>query len=138
MAEQQGRMIFVNLAVQSAAASRRFFEGLGFAFNEQFRDETTECMVINDQAFAMLLETDKFKGFTSKELTNPRTHAEVLLALSAPSREAVNTMVEQAKSTGGGPAMPAQDMGFMYGWSFEDPDGHVWEVVWMDPAHVQG
>ncbi|MCC6237377.1 MAG: glyoxalase [Dehalococcoidia bacterium] len=130
-------MIFVNLAVENAAATRRFFEGLGFTFNEQFRDEHSESMRVNDQAFAMFLEREKFQGFTKKELTNPRTQVEVLVALSCPSREAVDAMVSGALASGGGPAMPAQDYGFMYSSSFEDLDGHVWEVMWMDPAHVQ-
>lgn len=131
------RMIFVNLVVESAAGTRRFFEGLGFTFNEQFRDDHSECMRINDQAFAMFLEPEKFRGFTSKELANARTHVEVLLALSSPSRAAVDQTVQTALASGGRAAMPAQDMGFMYSWSFEDPDGHVWEVMWMDPAHVE-
>jgi predicted lactoylglutathione lyase len=130
-------MMFVNLAVQNAAATRRFFEGLGFTFNEQFRDDTTECMVVNGQAFVMLLEEAKFRQFTTKDLTDPRTHAEVLLALSAPSREAVDQMVHTALASGGRAAMPEQDLGFMYSRSFEDLDGHAWEAVWMDPAHVQ-
>ncbi len=133
----QDRMIFVNLAVENAAATRRFFEGLGFTFNEQFRDEHSECMRVNEQAYAMFLEHEKFQGFTKKELTNPRTQVEVLLALSCPSREAVEEMVNGALASGGGPAMPPQDYGFMYSSSFEDLDGHVWEVMWMDPEHVQ-
>ena len=130
-------MIFVNMVVASAAASRRFFEGLGFTFNEQFRDDTSECMQVNSGAFAMLLEPAKFKGFTTKELADTSKQVEVLLALSCPAREAVDAMVTRALASGGRVAMPAQDLGFMYSHSFEDPDGHIWEVFWMDPAHVQ-
>ncbi len=131
------RMIFVNLAVESAAATRRFFEGLGLSFSGQFRDETTECMRINDQAYAMFLETARFKSFTDRELADSRTQVEMLLTLSCPSREAVDAIVTGAVSMGGRAVGAAEDLGFMYSHSFEDPDGHPWEVMWMDPAHVQ-
>ncbi len=115
MADGVGRMIFVNLAVASAAKTRAFFEGLGFGFNEQFRSEDTECMVISDVAYAMFLEPTRFKDFTKKQLVDPRTHTEVLVALSCDSREAVDEIVGKALASGGAPAMPAQDLGFMYG-----------------------
>jgi predicted lactoylglutathione lyase len=137
MTTATARKIFVNLAVKDLAKSVAFFEGLGFSFNKQFTDESASMMNINEDAFAMLLTQDRFQGFTPKQLVDPKTHAEVLLALSAESREEVDSLVERALAAGGAPAGAAQDHGFMYGRSFLDLDGHTWEVLWMDPSHIE-
>lgn len=132
------RKIFVNLAVKDLPKSVAFFEGLGFTFNKQFTDESATMMNINDDAFAMLLTEERFLGFTPKRLADTTTHTEVLLALSAESREEVDRLVQKALASGGAPASDPQDHGFMYGWSFQDLDGHTWEVVWMDPSAIEG
>jgi predicted lactoylglutathione lyase len=131
-------MLFVNMAVQDLSRSVDFFTKLGFTFNPQFTDETTTCMIISEQAYAMLLVRDRFKDFTSKQICDTASHTEVLLALSAESREEVDHLVKTAIENGGKPANEKQDHGFMYGWSFQDPDGHTWEVVWMDPQAIPG
>jgi predicted lactoylglutathione lyase len=131
------RSIFVNLAVRDLKRSVDFFTQLGFQFNAQFTDESATCMIISDQAYVMLLVHDRFKDFTRKQIVDSHAQTEVLLALSAESREVVDEMVNRALAAGGAPANEPQDHGFMYGWSFQDPDGHIWEVVWMDPGHVQ-
>ncbi|HEY0015085.1 MAG TPA: VOC family protein [Longimicrobium sp.] len=137
MAAGTSRSIFVNLAVKDLDRSVDFFTKLGFRFNAQFTDESATCMVISDHAYVMLLVHDRFKDFTKKQIVDSTTHTEVLVALSAESREAVDAMVNAALAAGGSPANDPQDHGFMYGWSFQDPDGHIWEVMWMDPAFVQ-
>ena len=131
------RMIFVNLAIENLKRSVDFFTALGFTFNPQFTSEDTACMIINDQALVMLLEKPKFQGFTKKALVDTATHVEVLTALSCASRDEVNHLVDTALKHGGRPAGDVQDHGFMYAWSFECPDGHIWEVVWMDPNTVE-
>jgi predicted lactoylglutathione lyase len=131
------RSIFVNLAVRDLERSVDFFTQLGFTFNAQFTDESATCMIIGDDAFVMLLVHDRLKDFTRKPIVDSHAQTEVLVALSAESRDAVDEMVHKALAAGGSPANEPQDHGFMYGWSFQDPDGHIWEVVWMDPGHVQ-
>ena len=131
------RKMFVNLAVRDLERSVDFFTQLGFAFNAQFTDESATCMIVSDEAYVMLLVHDRFKDFTRKQIVDSTTHTEVLVALSAESREAVDAMVGKALAAGGSPANDPQDHGFMYGWSFQDPDGHIWEVMWMDPGFVQ-
>jgi predicted lactoylglutathione lyase len=132
------RMIFVNLPVKSVAASRAFFGALGFGFNEQFCSEDTACMVISETAFAMLLETARFQGFIKGEISDTAKGKEVLIALSCESRAEVEALKAKALAAGGAQWMPPQDHGFMYGDSFQDPDGHVWEILWMDPAVASG
>jgi predicted lactoylglutathione lyase len=138
MATGTSRKIFVNLAVRDLARTVDFFTKLGFSFNQQFTDETATCMIVSDHAFVMLLVHDRFQDFTKKQIVDSTTQTEVLVGLSAESREAVDAMVHTALANGGSPAYDPQDHGFMYGSSFQDPDGHIWEVFWMDPAHVQG
>jgi predicted lactoylglutathione lyase len=131
-------MIFVNLPVRDVQASRAFFGALGFGFNDQFSDEQTACLVIDDgHSYAMLLEEPRFRGFINGEIADPES-TEVLLALSADSREAVDDMLAKALEAGATEWKPTEDQGFMYGASFRDVDGHVWELVWMDPAAVAG
>ena len=132
------KMIFVNLPVADLPRARAFYEAVGFTNNPQFTDETAACMVFSDTIHVMLLTHDKFRQFTSRPIAS-REVTEVLICLSADSREGVDQMVGSAGGAGGkvDPG-PTQDYGFMYGRSFEDPDGHHWEVMWMDPAAVSG
>ncbi|MGW5775499.1 VOC family protein [Streptomyces sp. NPDC003863] len=134
------QMIFVNLPVKDVDASKAFFEELGFSSNPQFSDETTACVVISDTIFAMLLEEPKFKSFMApgKEVSDATKSTEVLVTLSAESREKVDQLADRALAAGGSPAKDPLEMDFMYGRSFADLDGHHWEVFWMDPAAVQG
>ncbi|WP_228386297.1 VOC family protein [Ornithinicoccus halotolerans] len=132
------QMIFVNLPVQDVAAARRFWEGLGYAFSEEFReDNTAECLQISDTIFAMLLSREFYATFTDKPVHDPRQASAALLCLSAPSREAVDTLVDGAVAAGATEPRPAMADGPMYSRSFDDPDGHTWEVLHMDPAAVE-
>lgn len=131
------RKIFVNLPVSDLGASVDFFTQLGFEFNAQFTDERATCMIINDDAAVMLLVADRFQEFTKKAVADSTTHTEAILALSADSREQVDEMVNRALAAGGKPANDPMDHGFMYGWSFQDLDGHLWEVLYMDPDAVE-
>ncbi len=137
MATTSSRMIFVNLAVKDLGRAVDFFTGLGFSFDPRFTDESATCMIVSDQAFVMLLVEDRFRDFTKNELADPSTHTEAILAVSAESREGVDEFANKALATGGRPASDPIDMGFMYSRSFDDPDGHQWEVVWMDPGAVE-
>ncbi|MFB8105994.1 MULTISPECIES: VOC family protein [Streptomyces] len=132
------QMIFVNLPVKDLEITRGFFEKLGYAINPQFSDDRTACVVISDTIFAMLLTEPRFKEFTKKDVADASSTTEVILALSADSREKVDELADAALAAGGFPAGETQDMGFMYGRSFQDPDHHIWEVIWMDPAAVEG
>lgn len=132
------QMIFVNLPVNDIDASRTFFTELGYSINAQFSDETTASVVISDTIVVMLLAREKYAEFTKKEIADARKTSEVLIALSAESREKVDELVDKALAAGGTAAGETQDHGFMYGRSFDDLDGHTFEVVWMDPAAVEG
>ncbi|KOU30640.1 glyoxalase [Streptomyces sp. WM6372] len=131
-------MIFVNLPVKDIDAAKAFWGKLGYSFNPQFSDENTGCLVISDTIFAMLMTEARFKDFATKEVADATKTTEVMLALSAESREQVDEVVGAALAAGATEPRPAQDLGFMYGRAFEDLEGHVWEYVWMDPAAVQG
>jgi len=131
------RMIFVNIAVEDLDRSVDFFTRLGFSFDPRFTDETATCMIVSDEAFVMLLVKSKFKEFTKKELADTATQTEAIFALSAESREGVDELADAALQAGGAPANDPMDYGFMYGRSFEDPDGHIWEVIWMDPSALE-
>ncbi|SDE42071.1 hypothetical protein SAMN05660485_00901 [Blastococcus fimeti] len=132
------RMIFINLAVTDLARAKAFYGGLGFGFNEQFSDERTASVVISDQIVAMLLTRDRFADFVpGGAVGDPAGATTVINALSVESREEADDMLARALASGGKPWQPAQDHGFMYGTSFTDPDGHVWETMWMDPSAVQ-
>src|SRR6266566_3149052 len=131
------RKIFVNLPVRDLKRSMDFFSKLGFEFNPQFTDDKGACMVLSEEGFVMLLAEPFFKTFTKKSLCNTATHTEGLVALSCENRVEVDALVKKALANGGAPAMPSQDHGFMYGSSFYDPDGHHWEVFWMDPANIR-
>ncbi|MFJ7160098.1 VOC family protein [Streptomyces sp. NPDC101118] len=131
-------MIFVNLPVKDLDAAKAFWEKLGYSFNPQFTDETAASLVISDTIFAMLLTEEKFKEFATKPVADASKTTEVMVALSAESREKVDEVVEAALAAGAVEPRPAMDMGFMYGRAFEDLDHHVWEYVWMDPAAIGG
>jgi predicted lactoylglutathione lyase len=129
------QMIFINLPVTDLPRATAFYEAIGARKNEMFCDGTASCMVFSDTIHAMLLTHEKFSLFTSKKIVDAKTSSEVLICLSADSRDAVDALVNKATKAGGGSdPCPQQDYGFMYGRSFEDPDGHIWEVVWMDMA----
>ncbi|MEN3349674.1 MAG: uncharacterized protein V7632_3309 [Bradyrhizobium sp.] len=129
----KAKMIFVNLPVSNLARSTAFYEAIGATKNPQFSDDSGSCMVISETIFVMLLTHDKFRHFTPKQICDARTTSEVLICLSADGREAVDDVVTKAKGAGGNAdPSPKQDYGFMYGRSFEDLDGHIWEVMWMD------
>jgi uncharacterized protein len=129
--------IFVNLPVQNLDKSIEFFKGLGFALNRQFTDETAACMVISDDIYAMLLTETKFKEFTPKEIADATKTTEVLTCLSVDSKDEVNRVADTALAAGATEAREPMDYGFMFGRSFNDLDGHIWEIIWMDPSHVQ-
>jgi predicted lactoylglutathione lyase len=130
------RKIFVNLAVEDLDRAIEFFTKLGFSFDKRFTDETATCMIVSEEAFVMLLTKDRFKDFTGKEIADSRKETEAILSLSAESREGVDQLVHTALEAGGSPAKEPMEMGNMYGWSFQDPDGHLWEVVWLDMSTI--
>ncbi len=130
--------IFVNLPVKDLNKSIAFFTHLGYHFNQQFTDEKATCMVISDQIFVMLLVEPFFRTFTNKQLCDAHTSTESIICLSAESRQQVDALVSKAVAAGGRTPREQQDHGFMYSHGFEDLDGHLWEVMWMDPAALQG
>ncbi|MGV8906230.1 MAG: VOC family protein [Acetobacterium sp.] len=127
-----GTQLFVNLPVKDLKVSMDFFKKLGFAFNPQFTDENGGCMIIGEDNFAMLLVEEFFKTFTKKEIADAKKSAEVIVSISAESREKVDEMVNKAFAAGAKPSNEKMEMGFMYGWSFQDLDDHLWEVFYMD------
>lgn len=129
-----GRKIFVNLPIKDMKRSQAFFRMLGFSFNPQFTNEQGACMVIAEDIFAMLLVEPFFQTFTKKPIADANKSTEVLVCLSCESRAEVDELVRKAVAAGGTAPNAPQDHGFMYGHGFEDLDGHVWELVWMDPA----
>lgn len=127
------KLIFINLPVGDLVRATAFYQAVGASKNPQFSDDTASCMVFSDTIHAMLLTHDKFRQFTPKKISDAKTTSEVLICISADSREAVDEVVSRAAGAGGtADPSPKQDYGFMYGRSFEDPDGHIWEVMWMD------
>jgi hypothetical protein len=128
------QQIFVNLPVKDLKKAVEFFTKLGFTFNPQFTDENATCMIVGDNIFVMLLVEDFFKTFIKKEICDATKSTEVLLALSAESREMVDEMVSKAIEAGGTEPREPQDHGWMYGRSFEDVDGHIWEILYMDES----
>jgi len=131
------QMIFINLPVANLEKSKAFYEAVGAANNPAFTDDTAACMVFSDVIHTMLLTHEKWATFTSKAIPDAHTTAQVLLCVSADSRADVDAQVDKATAAGGkADPTPTQDYGFMYGRSFEDPDGHIWEVMWMDPTAI--
>ena len=128
------RMIFVNLPVKDLSASRAFFGALGYEFNEQFSDDKAACVVLADNIFVMLLREDFFRTFINGEIADASRTTEVLSCLSADSREEVDDLVRRAIDAGGKPWKDSFSEGPMYGGSFQDLDGHVWEVMHMDTS----
>ncbi|MGH7909580.1 MAG: VOC family protein [Thermodesulfobacteriota bacterium] len=128
--------IFVNLPVKNLNSSVEFFTKLGFKFNPQFTDETATCMIVTDEIFVMLLTEEKFKTFTPKEICDAKTYTEVLVCLSSESREKVDEIVNKAVAAGGSIYNEPQDHGFMYAHGFQDLDGHIWEIIYMDPSSI--
>ncbi len=131
------RKIFVNLPIKDLKRSVDFFTGLGFSFDAKFTDDNATCMIINDDAFVMLLVERYFEGFVRKPISDATARTEVLIAISAESRAGVDALVDKALATGATPAKEPTDHGFMYVRTFYDPDGHHWEVAWMDPSAMQ-
>ena len=129
------KQIFVNLPVADLKTSIAFFTRLGFSFNPKFTDDTSTCLIVGENIFAMLLMRERFAGFAPHPPANARTATEMLLALPLDSRDAVDAMVREAVAAGGNTYNAPQDHGFMYQHGFQDPDGHVWEVFQMNPAH---
>ena len=131
------QLIFINLPVADLPRSIAFYEAVGATRNPMFSDDTAACMVVSDVIHVMLLTHDKWRTFTNRAIPDAHASAQVLLCLSKDSRDAVNAVVDQAGDAGGQiDPNPTQDYGFMYGRSYADPDGHIWEVMWMDPAAV--
>ncbi|QQX75972.1 MULTISPECIES: VOC family protein [Aequorivita] len=126
------QQIFINLPVRDLDKSKAFYVSLGFTINQQFSDETGACVVISDTIFVMLLTHDKFKQFTPKEIADAHKTTEVLNALSVASKERVDELMELALNNGGTPNGQTQEYDFMYGRDFNDPDGHIWELFYMD------
>src|SRR4051812_21363059 len=129
------RMIFVNLPVRDLPRAKEFFAALGFGFDSRFTNDAAASLVIEEGSiYAMLLTEPFFKGFLPKPMVDAREATEVLVCLSAESREAVDGMLAKALAAGATEPRPAQDHGMMYGRCFHDLDGHVWEIMWMDPS----
>ena len=128
--------IFINLPVKDINASLRFFSQIGFEFDQRFSSPDTLCMVVSEHIYVMLLEKARFKTFTKKPISDAHTHTEVLIALDADSREGVDEMVRKALEAGGALYAEPIDHGFMYSHSFEDLDGHQWEIGYMDMSQI--
>ncbi|MGW2210182.1 VOC family protein [Streptomyces sp. NPDC001781] len=132
------QMIFMNLVTTDVPATRKFYSDLGYGINEQFSTDDVVSVVISDTIVAMFLSPAHYAQFTQKKIVDSRTSSEALLCLSAESREKVDELVERAIAAGGTSHGATQEHGFMYGRAFDDLDGHTWEIMWMDPAAVQG
>ena len=129
------KMIFVNLPARDLRASTAFYVALGGKLNPQFSGDQASCLMFSDAISVMLLTHDHYRQFTKRPIGDARRESQALLALSAENRDAVNGTLAQATAAGGrADPNPAQDRGFMFGRSVEDPDGNVWEIMWMDPA----
>ena len=129
--------IFVNLPVANLKNSVEFFTKLGFKFNAQFTDETSTCMIVNDTVYVMLIEHVKFLGFIDKPIA-PSTSTEAIFAFACENADEVRELSEKAFAAGACRVSDPQDLGFMFSWGFEDLDGHLWDLFYMNPEHVQG
>lgn len=132
------RKIFVNLPVTDLKRSMAFFAALGFRHEPQFTNEQGACIVVSEHIYTMLLTKEFFAGFTAKPIADATRSTEVLMCLSCDSQEELDTLVKKAVAAGGSAPRPPQDHGFMYGHGFEDPDGHIWELVYMRPTPAGG
>jgi uncharacterized protein len=126
--------IFVNLPVKDLKRSVAFFSALGYRFDPKFTDENATCMIVSDTIFVMLLAEKFFSTFTTKPVADAKQSTEVLICLSAESRAAVDDLVGKAREAGGTTPLQAKDFGFMYQHGFQDVDGHIWELIYMDPT----
>jgi len=131
------KSIFINLPVQDLKKSISFYQSLGWKVNPQFTDETAACIVITSDIYVMLLTQAKFKAFTPRIISDAFNSTEVINALSTESKDEVNSLMETVLANGGTEIRDPQDYGFMYGRAFGDPDGHIWELFWMDPTAVK-
>jgi uncharacterized protein len=129
--------IFVNLPVKDLTRSVEFFTKLGFGFDEQYTDETATCMIVSDDIFVMLLTEEKFQTFTPKKICDAGKFTEVLVCLSLESRANIEEMVAKAVAGGGSTYNEPQDHGFMYAHGFQDLDGHIWELIYMESSAVK-
>lgn len=131
------KLIFINLPVADLPRSVAFYEAVGARMNPRFSDETAACMVFSDTIHVMLLTHEKFSSFTDRAIPDAKKTAQMLICVSEDSREGVDAVIDRAGAAGGQTdPNPAQDYGFMYGRSYADPDGHIWEVMWMDSEAV--
>ncbi|MGE6517359.1 VOC family protein [Lysinibacillus sphaericus] len=128
----QSQNIFINLPVKDLNKSTTFFKELGYEFNLQFTTEDTASMIISDNIFALLMLEERFKEFSKKKIVDTATSAQAIFCLSAESRDQVDALVNKALSSGGKSSSDPQDHGFMYVWGFQDVDGHLWEIAYMD------
>lgn len=128
--------IFVNLPIENLKRSVEFFTALGFKFNAQFTDDSSTCMLVGENIYVMLLEHEKFSSFISKDIA-PKTSTEAILAFGCDSPEQVRSLTSKAIELGARQINPPEDLGFMFSWGFEDLDGHLWDLFWMNPQHVQ-
>lgn len=126
--------IFVNLPVKDLNRSIEFFTKLGYSFNPKFTDQNATCMIVSDEIYVMLLTEQFFKTFTNKEISDAKKSTEVLISLTADNKEEVNEFMKKALDAGGKEPREPQDHGWMYGRSFEDLDGHIWEIFYMDES----
>ncbi len=129
--------LFVNLPVKDVAKAKEFVTKLGFSVNPDFSDETGICVVMGENIYTMLLHTEKFKGFTKKEIPDTSKDSEVIVTFGLESKEEVDQILEKAILAGGKDSRK-EDYGWMYGRAFEDLDGHIWEAFWMDPNAKPG
>ena len=131
------RLLFLNLPVADLGASRAFFDRLGFEFDDRFCDQGAACMVVSEQAYVMLLQRNRFAEFVVKPVADADAATGLTVAVSAEGRDAVDAFAAAAEAAGATPAKDPQDYGFIYGRSFHDLDGHLWEVMWMDPVAAE-
>ena len=129
--------IFVNLPVANLKKSVAFFTELGFTFNAQFTDETSTCMIVNETIYVMLVEHAKFSTFIDKPIA-PSTSTEAIFGFACETADEVRELSEKAFAAGARRVNDPQDLGFMFSWGFEDLDGHLWDLFYMNPEHVQG
>lgn len=131
------RKVFINLPVADLEKSKHFYTSLGFSVNPMFSDETAACIVVSEEIYVMVLTHEKFRQFTPLPISDASKSTEVLVCLSCESRDEVDQMTDKALASGGLEPREPQDHGFMYGRSFADPDGHIWEPMWMDLAAAE-
>lgn len=132
------QMIFVNIPITDVPRSRAFFSGLGYSFNEQFSGDDNLCLVVSDSIYVMMVKPEFLAGFLDKPVGDPKQSVTALISLNFDSAQAVRAHCEKAFELGGRNYKEPTDLGFMFQWGFEDPDGNIWEAFWMNPDHVQG